>query len=121
MDNQENKGVLTNEELKKKAYSLALDLRRQGLDFEEMYGRLQKEGIPTEIAANVLWNFSTQLRSRERKEERGFLHVALIRLLVGLAGAIIVLIFWPDRAFLPIIMVLGGIASAVAAKLRMDR
>jgi coproporphyrinogen III oxidase-like Fe-S oxidoreductase len=49
----ESKEELTAEELKKKAYLMGLRLKNSGLDAETIYARLEKQGIPEELARQV--------------------------------------------------------------------
>lgn len=50
----ESKEELTPEEIKKKAYLMALRLKNSGLDAETIYARLEKEGIPDDMAREVV-------------------------------------------------------------------
>lgn len=46
----------TSDRIKKEAYSKALKFKHTGLDAEAIYARLEKQGIPEEIAKEVAKN-----------------------------------------------------------------
>ena len=81
------------EETKRNAYMKGLQLKRAGLDAETIYARLEKQGIPPQLAQEVAWNISLQ-----RKEEAlNQLPVTGFRLASGFAQIIRELTFWKKK------------------------
>lgn len=78
---EENK-PLSEEEIKKQAYSLALRLKHSGLDSEIIYARLEKQGIPQELAKKVVKDLMTQKTVEAKKEKKSMDNVNAI--LIGI-------------------------------------
>lgn len=106
----------TEEGLKMRAYSLGLKLKHSGLDADVIYARLEKQGIPENLARQVASDVMIERRKSEAKDEQSFYYLALVKIGVGVAAAIISAIILPDRIILPIGLIMGGVVYAVATK-----
>jgi hypothetical protein len=115
----DSKEVLTPNELKKKAYLMALRLRSSGLDAETIYARLEKQGIPEELARQVAYDTIVE-KKREKEIEKAETDYnrALERISIGAAGAIIYYLIF-HNVYIPIGILAGGIISALYAKKKM--
>lgn len=58
----------TEEGLKLRAYSEAMKLKHQGLEKDIIYARLEKQGIPEELALEVSNNIFIQQKIEEKNE-----------------------------------------------------
>jgi hypothetical protein len=110
---------LTPNELKKKAYLMALRLRSSGLDAETVYARLEKQGIPEELARQVAYDTIVEIKRGEEIEQAVTdYNGALARIGIAAAAAIVYnLIF--QGIYIPIGIIAGGIVSALFAKKKM--
>ncbi|WP_448699957.1 hypothetical protein ACFGVR_22640 [Mucilaginibacter sp. AW1-3] len=110
------------ETLKKKAYLEGLRLKNTGYDNEVIFARLEKQGIPEDIARQVIQNLSIQQKQEvmERVTEKKVVsyNVALVKIGIGVFLAIASYIIIPEQPIIPIGLILGGIIAAFVAKLR---
>lgn len=120
METHDRRENLSDEELKKKAYSIAFKLKHAGMELAEIIKRLEQEGVPKDIANSVIMNIGRDLVRKEKDKQRDALEAALVRLGIGIAGALVCVIVFPDQHILPIGSIIGGIVSAVMAKLKYD-
>lgn len=116
----EPKEELTEDELKKKAYLMALRLKNSGLDAETIYARLEKQGIPEEMAKQVVRDILYESRRQIVKETEPVYNFALIRIGIGVILALVSYLILPGNFILPIGIVAGGIISALLAKKKME-
>jgi hypothetical protein len=116
----EPKEELTEEELKKKAYLMGLRLKNSGLDAETIYARLEKQGIPEELARQVAKDALIDRKREVIKDTEPLYNFALIRIGIGVAIALISYIVFPDIYILPIGIIAAGIVSALLAKKKME-
>lgn len=112
----ESKEELTEEELKKKAYLMGLRLKHSGLDAETIYARLEKQGIPEELARQAAKDTLIERKREVLKETEPVYNFALIRIGIGVVIALISYIIFPDSYILPIGIIAGGIVSALLAR-----
>jgi hypothetical protein len=116
----ESKEELTEEEIKKKAYLMALRLKNSGLDTEAIYARLEKQSIPEDMALQVAKGVSMEKKRHVAEQEtRPVFHAALIRIAVGLAAALISTLIFPDEVVIPVGLIGGGVIAAVVAYIKM--
>lgn len=111
---------LSSEELKKKAYMIGLKLKNSGLDAETIYARIEKQGIPEELARQVVQDILTERKREVSKEAEPFYNFALIRIGIGVAVALVSYLIFPGNIILPIGFIVGGIVSALIAKKKME-
>ena len=111
---------LTGEELKKKAYLMGLRLKNSGLDAETIYARLEKQGIPEELARQVARDTVIERKREVIREAKPVYNFALIRIGIGVILALISYIILPGNVILPIGIIAGGIVSALLAKRKME-
>ena len=104
------------DELKNKAYSIAWKLKREGYDNEVICARLDKQGIPEELIKQVLTNLSIQQIVEVNKEQQPFYNLALLKIGIGVFLAIASAILIPGRVYIPIGLIVGGIAAAIFFK-----
>lgn len=116
----EPKEELTEDELKKKAYLMALRLKNSGLDAETIYARLEKQGIPEEMAKQVVRDTLYESRRQIVKETEPVYNFALIRIGIGVILALVSYLILPGNFILPIGIIAGGIISALLAKKKME-
>ena len=77
---------MTEETLKRKAYSLAMKLKSEGLEDEVILARLEKQGIPDELSIKVLTNMGLQAQTVREGEERESINILLV-----ISGVVLVL------------------------------
>jgi VIT1/CCC1 family predicted Fe2+/Mn2+ transporter len=122
MDGQ--KEVPTESEVKKKAYLMGLRLKNSGLDEETIYARLEKQGIPEELARQVARDTQIQRNSDTKKDivEDAKLryNFAFIRIGIGVVLALVSYLIFPDNVIIPVGAIGGGILSALLAKKKME-
>lgn len=111
---------LTSEELKKKAYLMGLRLKNSGLDAETIYARLEKQGIPEELARQVAQDTVIERKRQVIEDTQPVYNFALIRIGIGVIIALISYIVFPDIYILPIGIIAGGIVSALMARKKME-
>lgn len=107
------------EGLKNKAYLEGQKLKKAGYDNEVILARLDKQGIPEDLARQVIKNLSIQQHVDIVKEQTPVYNIALIRIGIGIALAIVSAIVVPGQIILPIGLILGGIVYAIIAKNKM--
>ena len=110
---------MTEEEVKKMAYLMGLRLKNSGLDEEGIYARLEKQGIPGELAKQVSRDILVERKRQIIKETEPFYNMALIRIAIGVGIALITFLIFPDNFILPMGIIAGGIISAYIAKKQM--
>ena len=116
----ESEEELTEEEVKKKAYLMALRLKNSGLDTETIYARLEKQGIPEDLALQVAKDVSMEKKRHVAEQEtKPVFQAALIRIAVGLAAALISILIFPDEIIIPVGLIGGGVIAAVLAYIKM--
>jgi hypothetical protein len=110
---------LTHEELKKKAYLIGLRLKSSGLDGETIYARLEKQGIPEEMAREVVRDILIERKRDVIKQTEPVYNLALIRIGIGLAIAVVTFLL-TDSVLFPIAIIAGGVVTALVAKKKME-
>jgi hypothetical protein len=98
--------------LKNKAYLEGQKLKKSGYDDEVIFARLEKQGIPEDLARQVIMNLSIQQRVEMVKEQTPFYNIALIKVGVGMVLAIVSYIIAPGIIILPLGFIATGIALA---------
>jgi hypothetical protein len=116
----ESKEELTPEELKKKAYLMGHRLMNSGLDAETVYARLEKQGIPEELARQVAFDTRVERKRQVIKETEPVYNFALIRIGIGVVVAVAWYLVFPNSVIVPTGIIAGGVASALWAKRRME-
>ncbi len=105
--------------LKNKAYLEGMKLKKAGYDNEVIYARLEKQGIPEELIAQVLKNLSMQQRVEVINEQKPFFNIAILKIGIGLFLAVISAILIPGEIYVPIGFIIGGIVYAIMSKSKM--
>lgn len=116
----ESNEELTPGELKKKAMLMALRLKNSGLDAETIYARLEKQGIPEEMAKQIAYNSQVERKREEVKEAEEKFNYSLLKVGIGVVAALISYLIFPDFYILPVGLIVGGIVAALLAKKRME-
>jgi hypothetical protein len=106
------------EELKRKAYLQASRLKKEGLDNEVIYARLEKQGIPVDLIEQVLTNLTVQKIIEVNDAQKPFFNLALLKIGIGVFLAIVSMVILPGRVILPIGLIAGGIITAVIKRPR---
>ena len=104
------------EEVKRKAYLEASRLKNAGHDNEVIYARLEKQGVPPELIKQVLVNLTVQKVHDVNEARKPFFNLALVKIGIGIALAIISMLVFPGQIILPIGLITGGIVAALANK-----
>lgn len=107
------------DELKNKAYLEGQKLKRAGYDDEVIFARLEKHGIPEDLARQVIKNLSVQQKRVVYEKHKPKYNIAVIRIGIGVFLAIASAILFPGRIYLPIGLIGGGIIYALIAKSKM--
>ena len=76
------------ESLKKKAYLEGLKLKDTELDQEAIYARLEKQGIPRELAVEVAYNVVAERQKDMATQWKTYYRLSLIAIGIGILGAI---------------------------------
>lgn len=84
----EPKEELTQEEIKKKAYLKALRLKNSGLDAETIYARLEKQGIPEDMAREVVRDILIERKRDVIKQAETVNNFPLLRIGIGIGIAL---------------------------------
>lgn len=111
---------LNQEELKKKAYLIALRLKNTGSDHETIYARLEKQGIPENIAKEVVRDIMIERKRNIVKEATPVHNFGLVQIGIGLGVALITYLL-TDNVLLPIGVILGGVVTVLLMKKKMDQ
>jgi hypothetical protein len=75
----ESKEVLTAGEIRKQAYLTALRLKNSGLDAETIYARLEKQGVPANLARQVAMDVMLEQKRKVHEQAETSYNMALIR------------------------------------------
>lgn len=110
---------MNQDELKKKAYLIGLRLKSSGLDGEVIYARLEKQGIPEEMAKDVVRDILIERKRDVVKEATPIYNFALVRIGIGVAVALISYLA-TDNVLLPIGIILAGVVTAILMKRKME-
>lgn len=106
----------TEEGLKRRAYSTGFKLKDSGLDQEAIYARLEKQGIPEELALQVANDVMIERQKAQNDLYEPFRHLAYIKIGIGVVAAIITMIILPSMTILPIGFIIAGVVFALASK-----
>ena len=112
---------MMNDELKKKAYLEGMKLKKAGHDDEVIFARLEKDGIPQELARQVIKNLSIQKKTVEVATQKTNFDIAILRIGIGVFLAIVSWLLFPGRVYLPFGLIGGGIIYAMMAKSKMKK
>jgi hypothetical protein len=107
------KEAIQSEELERKAFLLGLKFKQSGLDQEMIYVRLEKDGIPEDLALKVVRELAKGELKKERDTANEKVNVALVIIAVALLLAITSALLIPGKIVLPIGIIGGGIISAL--------
>jgi len=102
------------ETLKRKAYLDGMNLKNSGLDDETIYARLEKSGIPEELAKEVVLNMSLQGKPSLKKLSRERINISLIVIVIGIVAAIIAGSF-STMTIIPFFIIMGGVVGLIRA------
>jgi hypothetical protein len=116
----DSRGDLTSEEYKKMVYLAGLRLKNSGLDEETIYARLEKKGVPEDLARQVASDVRIERKKEKVRELETGYNFALIRVGIGLSAAFISAFVFPRNAIIPIGLIVGGIISALMIKKQID-
>ena len=119
MNNSEEE--LTEEGLKRKAYMAGLRLKNSGLDAETIYARLEKQGIPEELARQVAKDVMLERKREVIEQTTPMYNFALLRIGIGVAAALISIFVFPGNFILPVGIIAGGVIALLIAKNRMEK
>lgn len=115
----EFKEELTPDEVRKKAYLIGLRLKNSGLDSETIYARLEKQGIPDDLAKEVVNDVLIERNRETIKEAEPVYNFALVRIGIGVVVALISYLV-TGNMILPVAIIAGGVVTALLAKKKME-
>ena len=102
------------------AYSEAMKLRRQGLDNEIVYARMEKQGYPEALIVRVLKNITAERRKRHIEKSKINYNIAAIKVSAGIVLVVVSSFLFPGIVIVPIGFILGGILLAIVTKNEQD-
>ena len=114
-----SKEELTEGELKKKAYLMGLRLKNSGMDAETIYARLEKQGIPEELARQVARDTMIERKRDAMEETETKYNFALIKIGIAVVAALLFYLIFPDNLILPIGTIASGVFLAIWSKMKM--
>ncbi len=109
----------TPKELERRAYSMAWKLKNSNLEEEVIYAKLEKQGIPKDLALEAAKNIVLERQKNLIKEQKPFFNVALLKIGLGMLVALIYALVFPGSYILPIGFLVGGVILALASWNRM--
>ena len=86
---EKNINTLSDSELEKKAILIVQRLKSSGLETEVVYARLDKQGIPYNIAKNAVENVLLEFKHTDKKEAKWGFNSAIMSIGIGVIAAII--------------------------------
>jgi hypothetical protein len=101
--------------LKRRAYVEGLKLKNSKHDEEVIYAKLEKQGIPAELAKEVAKNVIIERNRGENNELQDINTIAWIKIIVGVLASIIAYIL-TDRVFFSVSFIIGGIILAIYSR-----
>jgi len=116
----EESAISYDESLKRKAYLEGLRLKNSGLEAEIIYARLEKQGIPDELARKVVKDIMAERKKENIKDAKSTYNIALIRISIGVLAAIISSILLPGHIIIPIGLITGGIVLAILSRRKTE-
>lgn len=118
MDKQEDE--LSESELRKKAYLMGMRPKSSGQDAETIYAKLEKQGITQELAKEVVRDLMKEEKREVIEKTKADLNFALIKIGIGLIGALISILVFPGNHILPVGIIGTGILAALLAKKKIN-
>lgn len=115
-----NPNIETPEELERRAYTMAWKFKNSNMEEEVIYAKLEKQGIPKELALEAAHNIVLERKKDLIKEEKPFFKVALLKIGLGMFVALIYAIVFPGSYILPIGFLVGGAILALASWHKMN-
>ncbi len=100
-------------DIEMKAYSIGIKLKNSGLNENAIYAKLEKQGIPVDLALEVAQNITLESRKKFKKEEKHFWSLAILQIGLGALVALILAILLPEKKDLPINFIVMGILLAL--------
>lgn len=104
-----------NETIKRKAYVEGLKLKNTSLDEGVIYAKLEKQGIPAELAKEVARNVIIERSEPLKRDKSDMNNIALFIILAGVLLSIIIYLF-TGRLFIAFGFLISGIILAIKAK-----
>ncbi len=108
------------ESLVRRAYVEGLKLKNSGLDEEVIYAKIEKQGIPAELAREVAHNVILERNKKEDRELADKGDIGLIMLIVGIVASLIAY-YLTEKIMISTGLIMGGaVIYFVANKKRKD-
>ena len=107
----------TSDSIKRKAYVEGLKLKNTGLEEEVIYAKLEKQGIPKDLAKEVARNvvIERNIYNKEDIEDyKNYKKLGIVFLVIGILASIITYIL-TGRIFVAAIVLVVGISTAIIA------
>ena len=108
-----------NEYSKHKAYHEGLKFKNSGLEEEVIYAKLEKQGIPIDLAKEVAMNVVIE-RNKYNKEDlsdyKNYKKLGIVIIVIGILASIIAYIF-TERIIVAVEVLVVGISTAIIAHL----
>lgn len=116
----ENESTGVSEELRRKTYLAGERLKASGLDPETVYARLEKTGVPEDLAKQVVKDLWTEHKRKVVEEAKEEQNVALIRVALGIGVAVVSYLLFPENFIVPVGFILIGIIAALMARKKIN-
>ena len=97
------------ETLKKQAYLKGINLKKEGLDAETIYARLESSGIPADLAEQVVRDLAEEQKKGRKSRNKERFKISAVVVAIGVLGTILTGIFVPEGLILPLGLILGGL------------
>ncbi len=107
--------IETPEELERRAYSMAWKLKNSNFEEEVIYAKLEKQGIPKDLALEAARNIVLERQKDLVKDEKPFFNIALLKIGLGMLVALIYALVFPGSYILPMGFLVGGVILALAS------
>ncbi len=104
------------ESLKKQAYQIGLKLKHQGMDSETIYARLEKSGIPDDLAKQVVENLMIEKQREIQEKKKEKFNKGIVYIIIGVFAGLISYIIFPGMIVIPVGLISTGILLAIISK-----
>ena len=107
----------TSDSMKRIAYHEGLKFKKSGLEKEVIYAKLEKQGIPKDLAKEVAMNVIIE-RDKDNKEDiedyKNYKKLGILIISIGILASIITYIF-TERIFVAVGVLIVGVATTILA------
>ena len=95
---------------------MALRLKNSGLDGEAIYARLEKQGVPKDLARQIAYDVLIEREREVKLQHKPDFNFALIQICAGIVIAVISYFTVKSAIIFAIIFIVRGIISVASAR-----